>query len=434
MSYTPPEVLTIGELIDVSESVLSQPDIPVVTTDEEFRVDCAGLGWDIAGQIFAPDESRALRGNDGRKVGIFLLHGGGSDHRNMANLASLLATKFGIKAVTVTFPGHWYWSGETHDWPGEPTNDGTGRLRIAWWDRQNPIGDDEYEFVKFSSDPEIRRNRGSSFFAAAKPGTQFYHRQAAWPLAYEIAFTTACARNFPVDEYTLYLHGHSTGGPFAHMLLQRIENVAGLVGMESSPFGYIKKKMDAPGAGGERFPFNYQTLRTWRDRARYMGAEAGSNASQQMAMLMEDIFEAWEADKGKPGIKVEHFVQFAGNEALTAAATALGEILGYDSGQTAELVQRYLGYTKPLSGPGVRQVPPLLYIINENSRDHRVDNYNDVLFPELAKIEPAPKTSLTMFKGGIHNYNKAAEGLPRGVSVVGAKIWYDAIMGGFYEI
>jgi hypothetical protein len=81
-----------------------------------------------------------------------------------------------------------------------------------------------------------------------------------------------CARNFPPGEYSIYVHGHSTGGPFVHQLLQRVENVAGLAGTETSPWGAIFSRMQ-----GQRwqFPFNYLSVRTWRDLARYRGPEAG---------------------------------------------------------------------------------------------------------------------------------------------------------------
>ncbi|HEX6447613.1 MAG TPA: hypothetical protein VF053_21130 [Streptosporangiales bacterium] len=432
MTWQPPTEVSEDELREISKRTLDRPDLPYVRRDEEFRIDCAGLGWDIAGRVYEPEPSAALRGPDGKLVGAFLLHGGGGDHREMDNLCSLLTGKFGVKTVTVTYPGHYHWDSPTHDWPGEPLDDGTGHPRIALWDRQNPIGPDEYETITFDSDPEIRLNRGSSFFAAAKPGTQFYHRQAAWPLAYETAYRTACANHFPVDGYSLYLHGHSTGGPFVHMLLQRIENVRGLIGMETSPFGYIKRQMDEPGAGGERFPFYYQTLRTWRDEARYLGAETGAAGVRMLPLLMEQVFEAWDQNKSKPGIKVEHFVQFGAVEALTDAANALADILGMGDTEREDLVARYVGYTRPLSGPGAPPLPPLLYIINENSKDHRLDNYNGVLFPELAKLDPAPRTSLTYFHGGVHDYNKPFAELPRGVAPVGASIWHDAIVNGFY--
>jgi hypothetical protein len=432
MTYEPPKEISEAELADISAQVLARPNVPYVANDEVFRIDCAGLGWDIAGRVFEPDAAQALIGADGKKVGALLIHGGGGDHRGMNNLATLLVEKFGIKVVTVSYPGHFHWDSENHDWPGTPEDDGTGHPRLPLFDRQNPIGHDEYDLVVDKDEEEVRLHRGTSFFLAARPGTQFWHRMAAWPLAYETAFITACERNFPVGDYSLYLNGASTGGPFAHLLLQRMPNVVGLIGMETSAWGEIKKDTIDPGAGGERFPFNYLTLRTWRDRARYMGVEAGAWGARHLPLLMEQVFEAWERDKSKAGIKVEQYVQYAAIGALTDAANALADILGSDPDERASLVKRYISYTAPLSGPDQPPVPPLLYIINEHSRDHRLDNYNGVLFPYLEKLQPAPKARLVYFYGGAHNFNAPSAALPRGVAPVGASIWVDAITKGYY--
>jgi len=432
MTWMPPEELNEDQLAQRSAEVLSRPKVPHTVRDDIFRIDCAGLGWDIAGRVYAPEDGHILRGADGKKVGALLLHGGGGDHRGMDSLARLLVEQFGMKVATVSYPGHYHWEGASHDWPGTPRDDGTGKPRLPQFDRQNPIGHDEYDLVSNSEVVEVRQHRGTSFFLAARPGTQFWHRQAAWPLAYETAFLASCQRNFPEDEFSVYLHGASTGGPFAHMLLQRVPNGGGLIGMETSAWGAMKVKTIEPDAGGERWPFNYMTLRTWRDRARYMGVEAGDWAIWHLPMLMEQVFEAWERDKPKAGMKVEHFIQYAATGALTDAANALSDILGSDQDARAELVERYLGYTAPLPAPENMPVPPLLYIINEHSRDHRLDNYQGVLFPLLDKLQPAPKHTLTYFRGGAHNYNAPSERLPRGVAAVGAGIWCDAITKGYF--
>ena len=422
-----------AQLAVMSADVLNRPDVPYERHDEHFRIDVAGMAWDVAGWLYEPENGHQLRGSDGKAVGALLLHGGGTDHRFLDNLASILAGKLGIKTLALTYPGHWYYDSDDHEWPGEPLDEGTGRPRLPIWDRKDPIGHDEYDIVTYADDPVLHANGGTAFFLAARPGTQFYRRQAAWPLAYETAYLDACARNFPEDEFSLYLHGHSTGGPQAHMLLQRIANVRGLIGMETSSFGIIKKKMDPPGAGGEQFPFNYLTMRTWRDTARYMGSESGEMAKRHLPLLMEQVFEAWEKRTGDPGFKSEQFIQFAGEEALTAAANAVADDQGYDDEARKALVERYLSYTKPLPVPENPSVPPLLYIINEGSRDHRLDNYTSVLLPTLQKFDPVPKAQVYYLRAGIHNYNRPTPELPRGVAAVGAKIWFDAIRSGYYD-
>jgi len=129
-------------------------------------------------------------------------------------------------------------------------------------------------------------------FRGAKPGTRFYDRMAAWPVAFEEGMKQACARHLPPDEYSIYVHGHSTGGPFAHMLTQRVENIVGVVGMENSPFAYIYQKMigiEWPG------PFNDLLIRTWRDVARYAGAEIyhkeGGESLMRLPWIMETVHD-----------------------------------------------------------------------------------------------------------------------------------------------
>lgn len=422
-----------AHLAAMSADVLGRPDIPYERRDEYFRIDCAGMAWDVAGWLYTPEPNRVLHGPDGRAVGALLLHGGGSDHRFLDNIARLLAGKLGIKALALTYPGHWYYDSPDHEWPGEPLDDGTGRPRLPIWDRTDPIGHDEYDFVTYADDPVLRANGGTAFFLAARPGTQFYRRQAAWPLAYETAYLAACARNFPEDEFSLYLHGHSTGGPQAHMLLQRVANVRGLIGMETSSFGIIKKMMDPPGSGGEQFPFHYLTMRTWRDTARYLGSESGDMAKRHLPLLMEQVFEAWQRRTGDPGFKSEQFIQFAGEEALTAAANAVADDQGYGPEARRALVARYLGYTRPLPVPGNPPVPPLLYVINQGSRDHRLDNYANVLLPALQRFDPPPRVRVYHLDAGVHNYNAVTPDLPRDTAAVGAKIWFDAIMSGYFD-
>ena len=109
------------------------------------------------------------------------------------------------------------------------------------------------------------------------------------------------------------------------MPLQRIGNVRGLIGMETSSFGIIKKKLDPPGAGGEQFPFNYLTVKTWRDTARYMVSGSGDMAKRHLPLLMEQVSGDWEMRTDDPGFKSEQFIQFAGDEALTAAANVVAD-------------------------------------------------------------------------------------------------------------
>ena len=67
------------------------------------------MDWDLGMVVYQPrDESRIPRGADGKKVGIFLLHGGSGDYKTMDRVASLAAGKFGFKVLSGTFTGRFY--------------------------------------------------------------------------------------------------------------------------------------------------------------------------------------------------------------------------------------------------------------------------------------------------------------------------------------
>ena len=328
----------------------------------------------------------------------------------------------------MTFPGQLYLPDPSRRWPGDTLRpDGTARTPI--WKDGELIGPDEYDLLQERSDPVLRARHGTVFLARAKEGTTFYHRLAAAPMAMEEAMKAVCARNFPVGEYSVYVHGHSTGGPHVHMLLQRVENVAGLVGAESSPFGQIFSRMLN---FRWNFAFNYMTVRTWRDIARYRGNEVPLEAVRRLPWLMEDVLEAWEATTHKPNIKFQDLVQFDSADELEHAARAAAARLGLSAAETASLVERYRAYPRPLTGPRARPIPPLLYSITIGSMDHRPERYRDILLPALGGLDPAPKRSLTVFHAGVHDYDKAEPDLPLGVAPAIADLWNAAILQGFY--
>src|SRR5205085_1767235 len=77
-----------------------------------------------------------------------------------------------------------------------------------------PIGPDQYEVLR---DTSMRLRYGTRTVARARPGTRFYDRMAAWPVAFELGMQDAMRRHFPANEYSIYLTGHSTGGPMVFM-------------------------------------------------------------------------------------------------------------------------------------------------------------------------------------------------------------------------
>lgn len=413
----------------MSSSVLARPEREITSDEYLFRMNVLGLDWDIGGMTYRPiDDSQIAVGADGKRVGVFLLHGGGGDHRQKDRMGRFLASRFGYHVATMTYPGNLYLLSESHDWPGDTINpDGTARTPI--WNSDEQITPDQYQLVEERSNPKLRAKYGTIMFLKAREDTPFYFRMASWPMAFEEAMKEVCRRNFPAVEYSIYPHGHSTGGPFVHMLLQRVDNIAGLLGMETSQFGYISARTNKQGWD---FPFSYLMVRTWRDVARYAGPEAGMERIRRLPWLMEDVLASWEASKHLPSMKVEHFITFAAVNALAEGARVTARRLGLEPNETEELVERFRGYPRELSGPGARPVPPLLYGINIGSRDHTVEKYRNGLLPALAEMHPAPKARVVVFHAGVHNYEKAEAGLPYGTIPAAADLWDQAIKNGYY--
>ena len=107
--WQPPESVSREETLARSEAVLAKPDLPLRQTEDIFRIHALGLDWDMGVTVYEPaDPTQIARGADGKKIGIFLLHGGSGDYKSMEPIAKLFAEKFGCKAVAMTFPGRLY--------------------------------------------------------------------------------------------------------------------------------------------------------------------------------------------------------------------------------------------------------------------------------------------------------------------------------------
>lgn len=429
MTWNPPHEISRENIVRDSEDILGRAELPISVSEDIFRIRVLDMDWDIGGNVYQPeDPAKIPTGADGRKIGIFLLHGGAGDHRGKDAMARFLASRFGYKVATMTYPGKLYLLDPSRDWPGDTINpDGTARTPL--WQVDRPITPDQYELVQDRSNPVYRAKWGTMFFLKAKEGSEFYDRLAAWPMAFEEAMIEVCQRNFPPAEFSIYMHGHSTGGPFVHMLLQRVENIAGLVGMETSPYGSIFSKM--LGMKWE-YAFDHLTIRTWRHLAKYAGAEAGPEGMWRLPWIMEDVFERWDRAKSQPQFKAEYLVTYGATEPLAAAARAVARRLALDEEGTRNLVHRFTGYARELSGPDVRPVPPLFYGIALGSRDHTADRYENIVLPTVAAMNPAPKARKILFQGGVHGYERPEEDLPRGLLPSVVKLWDDAIREGYY--
>lgn len=446
--WQPPETIPREQVLARSEAVLAMPDLALRTTEDVFRIRSLGLDWDMGVMVYEPaDAARLARGADGKHIGIFLLHGGSGDYKSMEPMARLFAAKFGCKAVAMTFPGRLYLDDDSRDWPGDTIHvDGTVRTPI--WLKGEHIGPDQYEVVR---DTSMRMRYGTRTVARAKSGTTFYHRMAAWPVAFEEGMKDAMQRHFPVDAFSIYLTGHSTGGPLVFMISQRVANVAGMIAVENSPFGFIQEEQHnwsgALGkiAGHDRVstsraprtdPFNELYIRTWRDRARYAGPEAlgqeGPQALMRLPWLMEDVLDWWDKTKARPQFKAEYVITHNIRSSLEAAARATAARLKMPDGETQALVERYLGFPHPQRGANAKPVPPVLFCIAKDSRDHSPDVYREVVLPMFAALSPAPKVQLTRWGAGVHTYHKAEPGLPLGIAPPVAEFYVTAIKQGYF--
>jgi len=446
--WQPPEFVSREQCVKDSEEVLAMPEISTKQTEDIFRIHVLGMDWDIGMVVHEPENVDKIPvGADGKKAGFFLLHGGSSDFKGIERHAKLLAGKFGFRVVAGTFPGRFYFPDSSRDWPDD-TIHADGSVRTPIWQLGETIGADEYDVVK---DASMRNRYGTRTLARAKPGTNFYFRMAAWPAAFEEGMIEANRRHFPANEFSVYGQGHSTGGPFICMLSQRIPNMAGVCATEHSPFGYLCCERDQWSgdmgkiSGYEKVekkgkartdPFSELYIRTWRDLARYQGPEAlgqeGPQALMRLPAIMEDILEAWEKAKNRPQFKAEYVVTHSITGSLSEAAKVSAARLKMNQEETEALIQRFVGYTRELTGPGVKPVPPFLFEISKDSRDHSSEVYHEVIMPGFRAMKPAPKIALIRFGAGVHSFWKAEKDLPMGIVPSVLKTWDQAVRGGYF--
>jgi hypothetical protein len=449
-AWRPPESIARDEIVARSEAILAKPDLPLRQTEDIFRIPALGLDWDLGVMVYEPaDPAKVSRGADGKRIGIFLLHGGSGDYKSMEPMAKLFAGKLGCKAVAMTFPGRLYLDDPSRDWPGDTIHpDGTVRTPI--WLAGEHIGPEQYEVIR---DTSMRLRYGTRTLARAKPGTRFYDRMAAWPAAFEEGIKHAMRRHFPENAFSIYVTGHSTGGPIVFMMSQRVPNIAGVIAVENSPFGFIQEAQhDWSGAlgkvaGFERVtkkraprqdPFNELYIRTWRDRARYAGPEAlgqeGPQALMRLPWLMEKVFDWWDKTKARPQFKAEYIITHNIAGSLEAAAHAAAARLNISAAESAALVKHYRGFPYPQTGPGAKPVPPVLFCISKDSRDHSPEVYREVVLPMFAKLAPAPKVAVTRWGAGVHTYHKSEPGLPLGIAPPVAEFYVRAIQEGYFVV
>ena len=89
--------------------------------------------------------------------------------------------------------------------------------------------------------------------------------------------------------------------------------------------------------------------------------------------------------------------------------------------------------TRELAGPDVKPVPPTLFGITQASRDHPEEVYRDVILPLYEEMDPSPRTALTTFGAGMHEYAKAEADLAFGVAPSVITGWDAALNHGFFD-
>lgn len=461
--YEPPSHVSLDTIVSTIESFMRRPDIPLAGdpstyVEDIIRINAVDMDWDIGMSVHEPADPRHIAvGADGKKIGIFLLHGGSGDFKSMHKRANLMARKLGYKVVSMSYPGRHAFHAESRDWPGSNVtahdyHDYSLEVRTPLWLRGETISRDQYDVIK---DFSQRARYGTRTLAKAKPGTTFYYRMAGWPIAFEQAGIAAMQRHFPESEFSIYVHGHSTGGPFTMMLSQRVPNIAGILAIENSSFGYIYRAQAAWGGqlgAIEGFardenaaqlpsrsdPFDELYIRSWRDAARYAGPELlgqeGPEALYRLPAIMEDILESWGDVQPRAGFKAEYIVTHGIEDSLRAAATVTAERMQLNKADTRTLIARYIGLTRELTGDSVKPVPPVMFQISAHSRDHSKDVYDAVVIPMFGQMNPAPKVSLTQFAAGTHGYmsGEVAQGIDLGIGPAVFQQWDDAIKGGFF--
>jgi hypothetical protein len=154
----------------------------------------------------------------------------------------------------------------------------------------------------------------------------------------------------------------------------------------------------------------------------------------RLPWLMEEIFEAWEVAKKRPQFKAEYMITHNIVGALEQAARAAAARLKMSGTETEKLVAHYLGYTRPLEGADVKPVPPFLFVISKDSRDHSPEVYREVIIPMFEAMKPAPRVAVTRLMAGVHTYTKPEPGLPVGIAPAAAQFYMDAIRGGYFVV
>src|SRR5215467_10164010 len=115
-AWQPPESISREETLARSQAVLAKASLLLRQTEDIFRIHALGLDWDMGVRVYEPsDPKQIVRGADGKKIGVFLLHGGSGDYKSMELIAKVFAEKFACKAVAMKFAGGLYLDDKSRD-------------------------------------------------------------------------------------------------------------------------------------------------------------------------------------------------------------------------------------------------------------------------------------------------------------------------------
>ena len=70
------------------------------------------------------------------------------------------------------------------------------------------------------------------------------------------------------------------------------------------------------------------------------------------------------------------------------------------------VVHQPVDASKIPTGADVKPVPPFLFEISKDSRDHSPEVYNEVILLGFRAMKPAPKVAITRFGAGVHSFWK----------------------------
>ncbi|MBA2301727.1 MAG: hypothetical protein H0W08_03755 [Acidobacteria bacterium] len=110
----------------------------------------------------------------------------------------------------------------------------------------------------------------------------------------------------------------------------------------------------------------------------------------RLPSLMDEVMEKWKKASTAPYFKAEYIVHHNGVASLQAAAKATSARLKLGPAARERTMAQYVGYTRELSGPGVKPVPTLLFTLTKNSHDHTPKVYEEIVLPAFRAISRRP--------------------------------------------